>query len=67
MINSGPSVGALTASVGVFALFFLGEVPRIRNDILRQFPFLDSYYDRRIAPEDNVSLFLVFDCGFNSR
>lgn len=56
-MNSTPIVGALTGSIGVFALFFLGEVPRVRNDILRQFPFLDTYFDRRIAPEDNVSLF----------
>ena len=27
----------------------------MRNDILRQLPFLDTYYDRSIAPEDNVS------------
>ncbi|PLN79725.1 ubiquinol-cytochrome-c reductase complex subunit-domain-containing protein [Aspergillus taichungensis] len=40
-------------SAGVFLIFFLGEVPRVRNDVLRQFPFLDQYYDRRIAPEDN--------------
>lgn len=34
----------------------LGEVPRVRRDILQQIPGLDTYYDRRIAPEDNVSL-----------
>lgn len=34
----------------------MGEVPRVRNDILRQFPFLNEYYDRRLAPEDNVSI-----------
>lgn len=33
----------------------LGEVPRVRRDILQQIPGLDTYYDRRIAPEDNVS------------
>jgi len=52
--------GTLAASFGVFAgaaaLFMLGEVPRVRRDILQQFPFLDTYYDRPIAPEDNVSL-----------
>ncbi|KAE8317606.1 cytochrome b-c1 complex subunit 10 [Aspergillus transmontanensis] len=41
------------ASAGVFALFFFGEVPRVRNDILRQLPFFDQYFDRTIAPEDN--------------
>lgn len=28
----------------------------MRRDVLQQFPFLDTYYDRPIAPEDNVSL-----------
>ncbi|CAI7579418.1 unnamed protein product [Penicillium manginii] len=49
--------GTLAGSFGVFAgaaaLFMLGEVPRVRRDILQQFPFLDTYYDRPIAPEDN--------------
>lgn len=60
---STPIVGALGASLGVFALFFLGEVPRVRNDILRQAPFLNEYFDREIAPEDNVS-FDQFFCLF---
>jgi hypothetical protein len=64
--------GTLAGSFGVFAgaaaLFMLGEVPRVRRDILQQFPFLDTYYDRPIAPEDNVSfapLLLVFDTNTN--
>lgn len=50
--------GTLAGSFGVFAgtaaLFMFGEVPRVRRDILQQFPFLDTYFDRPIAPEDNV-------------
>lgn len=42
-------------SAGIFALFFFGEVPRVRRDILQKFPFFDQYYDRRLPPEDNVS------------
>lgn len=57
MLTFDPS-GTLAGSFGVFAgaaaLFMLGEVPRVRRDILQQFPFLDTYYDRPIAPEDNV-------------
>ncbi|GAB1213655.1 hypothetical protein ATERTT37_002805 [Aspergillus terreus] len=45
--------GTFGVSLGVFALFFFGEVPRVRNDVLRQFPFFDQYFDRTIAPEDN--------------
>jgi hypothetical protein len=48
--------GAFGVSAGVFLVFFMGEVPRVRNDILRQFPFLDTYFDRSLAPEDNVSV-----------
>jgi hypothetical protein len=55
--------GTLAASFGVFAgtaaLFMFGEVPRVRRDILQQIPGLDTYYDRRIAPEDNVSTCLI--------
>ncbi|EAW13928.1 cytochrome b-c1 complex subunit 10 [Aspergillus clavatus NRRL 1] len=44
---------AFGVSAGVFALFFFGEVPRVRNDLLRKVPFLDEYYDRSIPAEDN--------------
>lgn len=58
VLKSDPS-GVLAGSFGVAAatgaLFFLGEVPRVRRDILQQFPFLDRYFDRTIPPEDNVS------------
>ncbi|KAJ5666924.1 hypothetical protein N7462_011333 [Penicillium macrosclerotiorum] len=56
-IPSAVQAGTLAATFGVAAgtgaLFFLGEVPRVRRDILQQFPFLDTYFDRTIAPEDN--------------
>lgn len=59
---SGAILGTFGVAAGVGALFFLGEVPRVRRDILQQLPFLDQYYDRRIAPEDNVSFCLA--CPF---
>ncbi|KAJ5172640.1 hypothetical protein N7492_005233 [Penicillium capsulatum] len=56
-VASATQIGTLAGSFGVFAgaaaLFFLGEVPRVRRDVLQQFPFLDTYFDRTIAPEDN--------------
>lgn len=63
--------GTLAASFGVFAgtaaLFMFGEVPRVRRDILQKFPFLDTYFDRTIAPEDNVSsLPLIFLLQFDA-
>ena len=64
-MNSGSIEGTFGVSAGVFALFFFGEVPRVRRDILQQFPFFDTYFDRRIAPEDNVSFFyLPRECLF---
>lgn len=53
--DSGGIVGTFGLAAGVGALFFFGEVPRVRRDILQQFPFFDQYFDRRLAPEDNVS------------
>lgn len=41
-------------SAGVFAVFFFGEIPRVRKDILQKLPFFKTYLDRTIAPEDNV-------------
>lgn len=52
---SGYLAGSFGIAAATGALFFLGEVPRVRRDILQQFPFLDRYFDRTIAPEDNVS------------
>ncbi|KAH8424539.1 cytochrome b-c1 complex subunit 10 [Aspergillus melleus] len=49
----GQIAATFGVSAGVFALFFFGEVPRVRKDILQQFPFFDKYFDRTVAPEDN--------------
>lgn len=34
----------------------------MRRDILQKFPFLDTYFDRTVAPEDNVSFALFLPC-----
>ncbi|KAJ5882069.1 Cytochrome b-c1 complex subunit 10 [Penicillium soppii] len=52
-INAGSIAAGFGVALGTGALFIFGEVPRVRNDILRQLPFFDTYYDRTIAPEDN--------------
>ncbi|OJJ32107.1 hypothetical protein ASPWEDRAFT_44146, partial [Aspergillus wentii DTO 134E9] len=49
----GTIAGTFGVSLGTFAIFFFGEIPRVRKDILQQLPFFDEYFDRRIAPEDN--------------
>ena len=40
-------------AAGTFALFFFGEVPKVRNDILSKMPIIGPYYIREIPPEDN--------------
>ncbi|KAL4912336.1 ubiquinol-cytochrome-c reductase complex subunit-domain-containing protein [Aspergillus aurantiobrunneus] len=56
-VNTATKYGSIAAtfgvSAGVFALFFFGEVPRVRKDILQKLPFFDTYLDRTVAPEDN--------------
>ncbi|KAL1982859.1 hypothetical protein VTN96DRAFT_787 [Rasamsonia emersonii] len=49
----GSIASTFAVTAGVFALFFLGEVPRVRQDILSKVPGLDRYFDRSIPPEDN--------------
>ncbi|EZF23841.1 hypothetical protein H112_03545 [Trichophyton rubrum D6] len=48
-----PMATTMGAATGIFAIFFLGDVPRIREDILMNIPIIGSYWDRLIAPEDN--------------
>lgn len=55
VLKSGSVAAGFGVALGSGALFIFGEVPRVRNDILRKLPFFDTYYDRSIAPEDNVS------------
>jgi hypothetical protein len=56
-VNMATKYASIAATFGVaagtFAVFFFGEVPRVRNDILRRVPFLDEYFDRSIPAEDN--------------
>ncbi|KAL1976817.1 hypothetical protein VTN31DRAFT_3099 [Thermomyces dupontii] len=50
----GSIVAPLGASIGFVALYFVGEVPRVRRDVwARVLPFLSGYFDRSIPPEDN--------------
>ncbi|KAJ5542345.1 Cytochrome b-c1 complex subunit 10 [Penicillium sp. DV-2018c] len=52
-MHYGYTAAGFGVAVGFGALFLFGEVPRVRNDILRKLPFLDTYYDRTIPAEDN--------------
>ncbi|KAM5454997.1 hypothetical protein McanCB49686_003913 [Microsporum canis] len=48
-----PMAATFGAATGIFAVFFLGDTPRIREDILMNIPLIGSYWERSIAPEDN--------------
>lgn len=45
--------GLFGGAAGVFALFFFGEVPRVRHDILEKVPIIGPYFHREVPPEDN--------------
>lgn len=48
------SIGAgFGVAAGIFALFFFGEIPKVRNDILSKMPLVGEYFVREIPPEDN--------------
>ena len=50
---SAMTAGAFGAAAGIFALFFFGEVPKVRKDILQKVPIIGPYFIREVAPEDN--------------
>ncbi|EEH04007.1 hypothetical protein HCBG_08133 [Histoplasma capsulatum G186AR] len=49
----GTIASAFGATAGIFAVFFFGEVPRVRKDILMNIPVIGGYWERSIPPEDN--------------
>ncbi|RQM07965.1 hypothetical protein DH86_00000843 [Scytalidium sp. 3C] len=55
-MDCGTTLAGFGASAGFFALFFFGDVPRVRNDILTQIPVIGSYWVKEIHPADNVRI-----------
>lgn len=51
--NSGVTAAGFGGVAGIFALFFFGDVPRVRKDILSRIPGIGGYFVREIPPEDN--------------
>ena len=49
----GSILAGFGVSAGIFGLFFFGEVPKVRNDILSKMPVIGDYFVREIPPEDN--------------
>ncbi|KIX02438.1 uncharacterized protein Z518_08379 [Rhinocladiella mackenziei CBS 650.93] len=52
-IRYGYLASGFGVATGVFALFFFGEVPRVRKDILSKIPVIGDYWVREVSPEDN--------------
>ena len=52
-IAYGTVFAGFGVSAGIFALFFFGEVPKVRNDILVKIPVIGDYWVREVPPEDN--------------
>ncbi|OBT73969.1 hypothetical protein VF21_05962 [Pseudogymnoascus sp. 05NY08] len=49
----GLTLAGFGASAGFFALFFFGEVPIVRKDILSKVPFIGERFIREIPASDN--------------
>ena len=52
-VRYGSIAAGFGVSAGIFAIFFLGEVPKVRNDILVKAPIIGPYFVREVPPEDN--------------
>lgn len=52
-IRYGSILAGFGVSAGIFALFFFGEIPKVRHDILQKMPLIGDYFVREIPPEDN--------------
>ncbi|RKF71136.1 QCR10 domain-containing protein [Golovinomyces cichoracearum] len=54
------TLGAFGGVAGFFALFFFGDVPRVRKDIYEKIPLFGQYFEKKIPPSDNVSLDITY-------
>ncbi|TQS38095.1 hypothetical protein Golomagni_01408 [Golovinomyces magnicellulatus] len=54
------TLGAFGGVAGFFALFFFGDVPRVRKDIYEKIPVFGHYFEKKIPPSDNVSLDITY-------
>ncbi|KAJ9628241.1 hypothetical protein H2204_009501 [Knufia peltigerae] len=53
LLRYGTIASGFGVAAGTFALFFFGEVPKVRNDILSKVPVIGEYWVREVPPEDN--------------
>ncbi|CZT39808.1 uncharacterized protein RSE6_00018 [Rhynchosporium secalis] len=50
----GMTLGAFGGVAGVFAVFFFAEIPKVRNDIMVNVPFIGKHFIKEIPPSDNI-------------
>lgn len=53
LLRYGTIASGFGVAAGTFALFFFGEVPKVRNDILSKVPVIGEYWVREVPAEDN--------------
>lgn len=53
LMKYGITASTFGAAAGIFALFFFGDVPRVRIDIMQKLPIIGDYFVKEIPPEDN--------------
>lgn len=53
VVRFGSIAAGFGVSAGIFAVFFFGDVPKVRNDILTNVPVIGDYFVREVPPEDN--------------
>ncbi|GAM86130.1 hypothetical protein ANO11243_041410 [Dothideomycetidae sp. 11243] len=49
----GVMAAGFGTAAGIFAVFFFGEVPKVRKDILSKVPLIGDHFIREVPPEDN--------------
>ncbi|KAI6244923.1 hypothetical protein HI914_06977 [Erysiphe necator] len=49
----GMTLGAFGGVAGFFALYFFGDVPRVRKDIYEKLPVVGQFFAKEIPPSDN--------------
>ncbi|KAL2076244.1 hypothetical protein VTL71DRAFT_1187 [Oculimacula yallundae] len=49
----GMTLGAFGGVAGVFAVFFFAEIPKVRNDIMVNVPFIGKHFIKEIPASDN--------------
>lgn len=45
--------GLFAAALGLGALFFVSDVPRVRIDIMEKLPIIGDHFKKEVPPEDN--------------